>query len=170
MTTVLRNPNGLPFLAGRNFTVILSPVWRPFGPVLPIPLCARAVAEPSVITHSVVEPSGFLTEILSDPGGFTNFTCSTDPDISISFFMSLPPESSTGGTESQIVLIPKYKDPPPFLRMSLAARSEVAALALIQRRNGRKLVGSKTFLRNAVRDRIRQTSHDVMKRRLVAMI
>src|SRR6058998_3868287 len=86
MITVLRNPNGLPFLAGRNFTVMLSPVWRAFGPVLPIPLCARAVAEPSVITQSVVEPSGFLTPIVSDPWGFTNFTLSTDPDISISFF------------------------------------------------------------------------------------
>src|SRR5262249_42633684 len=85
MITVLRNPNGLPFLAGRNLRVMLSPVWRAFGPVLPIPLCARAVAEPSVITHSVVEPSGFLTAILSDPWGFTNFTCPTDPDSSISF-------------------------------------------------------------------------------------
>src|SRR6266566_3595134 len=51
MVTDLRNPNGLPFLAGMNFTVMLSPAWRAFGPVLPIPLCARAVAEPSAISH-----------------------------------------------------------------------------------------------------------------------
>src|SRR5712691_1802019 len=53
-----------------------------FGPVSPIPLCARAVAEPIVITHSVVEPSGFLTATTSDPWGFVNCIFSTDPDSS----------------------------------------------------------------------------------------
>src|SRR6516225_9861441 len=72
MTTVLRKPNGLPSFAGRNFTVILSPVCKAFGPILPIPRCARAVAMPRVSTQSVVEPSGFLTATVKEPWGLTN--------------------------------------------------------------------------------------------------
>jgi len=37
IVTVSRNPNGLPSFAGRNFTLMLSPLWRAFSPVLPTP-------------------------------------------------------------------------------------------------------------------------------------
>ena len=70
---------------------MLSPVWRAFGPVLPIPLCASAVAEPSVITHSVDRPSAFLTARASEPWGLVNFTLVTVPASSFSPFMSYTP-------------------------------------------------------------------------------
>src|SRR5580704_3608961 len=91
MVTVWRNPSGLPSFAGRNFTEMLSPVWRAFGPVLPTPLWARAVAEPRVITHSVDVPSAFFTAIDRDPWGFVNLILATVPDISFGFFMSYTP-------------------------------------------------------------------------------
>src|SRR5271163_2309582 len=91
IVTVLRNPNGLPSFAGRNITLTLSPACRAFGPVLPIPRCARAVAEPSVITQSVIVPSGFLTVRVSDPWGLENLILATVPSIFVSFFMSYTP-------------------------------------------------------------------------------
>ena len=36
-TTAFRKPSGLPFRAGMNFTLMLSPAWSAFGPVVPIP-------------------------------------------------------------------------------------------------------------------------------------
>ena len=72
MITVLRNPNGLPSLAGRNFTVILSPVWRAFVRL------------------------GKNYDWYQMP--LRNLCNKRE---------QLPPESSTGGTETQIVLIVK---------------------------------------------------------------
>src|SRR5438876_10160262 len=103
MTTVLRAPKGLPSLAGKNFTVILSPLCRAFGPVLPIPRCARAVAEPSVSTQLVVEPAGFVTATVKEPWGLTNLTLSTAPESSISFFMSYTPASECGASSEPAV-------------------------------------------------------------------
>src|SRR5271163_5205233 len=91
IVTVLRNPSGLPSFAGRNITLMASPACRAFGPVLPIPRWARAVAEPSVITQSVVVPSGFLTVSVSDPWGLENLILATVPSIFVSFFMSYTP-------------------------------------------------------------------------------
>jgi hypothetical protein len=68
-----------------------SPAWRALSPVLPIPLCARAVAEPSVITQSVDVPSGFFTERVSDPWGLENLILATVPSTFVSFFMSYTP-------------------------------------------------------------------------------
>ena len=46
IVTSRRKPSGLPSFAGRNLILMASPLWRAFSPVLPIPRCASAVAEP----------------------------------------------------------------------------------------------------------------------------
>src|ERR1700722_11054423 len=91
IVTNLRNPNGLPSFAGRYITLMPSLWWSAFGPVLPMPLCSRAVAEPSVITQSVVVPSAFLTVSVSEPWGLENLILATVPSTLVSFFMSYTP-------------------------------------------------------------------------------
>ena len=75
-------------VAGMNFAVSGSPILSAFGPTLVIPRSASVVAEPVVNVQSVVVPSGFLTVIVIDPCGFTNWILVSVPAISFSAFMS----------------------------------------------------------------------------------
>src|SRR6185436_17117430 len=117
MVTDLRNPSGLPFRAGMNFTEIMSPACSAFSPVLPIPRAARAVAEPSVNTQLVDVPSALLTARVNDPCGFTNWTFSTDPATSDSFFMSYTPAREWWACSMPLAINTPYTTTHPRVRL-----------------------------------------------------
>ena len=72
-------------VTGTYVTVISSPTWRAFGPVLPIPSLARLVTLPPVIAHSVAVPSAFLTSSFNDECGFTSLNAVNAPVTFASF-------------------------------------------------------------------------------------
>ena len=84
----LRNPSGLPLRAGMNFAVSDSPTLSAFGPTLLMPRSASEVAEPVVNTQSVLVSSAFLTVMVIEPCGLTNWSLVSVPAISFSAFMS----------------------------------------------------------------------------------
>ena len=122
VVTDLRNPNGLPFLAGNELHGDGVPGLEASRPVLPIPLCARVVAEPVVITQSVVEPSGFLTASVSDPWGFVSLMLDERPrHLRLPFSCRRRPRGNDEPAASQLAISHPHKTTHPKIRPIIRA-------------------------------------------------